>query len=50
MTARLRSVVFRLPILFIKAPVGMDTIRNQKNTIVVQRLAKASDRSKSALM
>ena len=49
-TTRLSSVVFRRPILFIRAPVGIETIRNQKNTIVVHRLAKASESPKSALM
>ena len=42
------STVLRRPILFIRMPVGMEKIRNQKNTMVVNRLAVPSARPNSA--
>ena len=43
------STVLRRPILFINTPVGTEKIRNQKNTMEVNRFAWESDRLNSGL-
>ena len=44
-----QSTVLRRPILFISMPVGTEKMRNQKNTIVVNRFAVPSARENSVL-